>query len=40
MNMHDYDNRTALHLAVAENHINCIKYLIQTCKVDINVKDR
>jgi len=40
MNLADYDNRTALHLAVAENHISCIKYLIQTCKVEIDVKDR
>ena len=40
MNLADYDNRTALHLAVAENRVNCIKYLIQTCKVDLEFPDR
>ena len=40
MNMSDYDRRTALHLAVAENHPKCVKYLVQTCKVEIQVKDR
>ena len=40
MNMGDYDNRTALHLACCEGHIGCIKFLIETCKVDMNVKDR
>ena len=37
MNMGDYDNRTALHLACAENHPACVKFLIETCKVDIDV---
>ena len=40
MNLADYDSRTALHLAVAENRFNCIKYLIQTCKVDLEFPDR
>ena len=40
MNACDYDKRTALHLAVAENHYNCVKYLVHTCKVEIHVKDR
>jgi len=40
MNMGDYDNRTALHLACAENHLACVKFLIETCKVDVNVQDR
>ena len=40
MNLCDYDNRTALHLAVSENHVNCVKYLVHTCKVDIEVYDR
>jgi len=40
MNMGDYDKRTALHLACAENHISCVKFLIETCKVDLNVEDR
>ena len=40
MSMGDYDNRTALHLACAENHISCVKFLIETCKVDLTVQDR
>ena len=40
MNMGDYDQRTALHLACSENHLECVKFLVQTCKVDIEVKDR
>ena len=40
MNMGDYDNRTALHLACCEGHISCVKFLIDVCKVDINIKDR
>ena len=40
MNMGDYDNRTALHLACAENHPWCVKFLIETCKVEIDVVDR
>jgi len=40
MNMGDYDNRTALHLSCAENHLACVKFLIETCKVEINVEDR
>jgi len=40
MNMGDYDNRTALHLACAENHLACVKFLIETCKVDVDGQDR
>ena len=40
MNMGDYDNRTALHLACSEDHLACVKYLVETCKVDLHVKDR
>ena len=36
MNMGDYDRRTALHLACAENHPACVKYLIETCQVSEN----
>ena len=38
--MGDYDNRTALHLACCEGHVSCVKFLIDVCKVDINIKDR
>ena len=40
MNLGDYDNRTALHLACAENHLACVKFLIETCKVDVDGQDR
>ena len=40
MNIGDYDKRTALHLACCEGHVTCIKFLIEVCNVDVNVKDR
>ena len=40
MNLGDYDNRTALHLSCAENHVACVKFLVEICKVDVNPKDR
>ena len=40
MSMGDYDNRTALHLACAENHISCVKFLVETCQVDLTACDR
>lgn len=40
MNQHDYDYRTALHLAVCENHRDTVDFLINVCKADINIKDR
>ena len=36
----DYDNRTALHLAVSEGHLECVKFLDDVCHVDTNVVDR
>ena len=40
MDAADYDNRTALHLACSEGHLDCVKFLVEICKVDIDVKDR
>jgi len=40
MNKKDYDKRTALHLACCEGHVGCVKFLIDVCHVDIEVKDR
>jgi glutaminase len=40
MSQSDYDKRTALHLAVCENHIQIVKFLIIVAKVDINIRDR
>uniref|UniRef100_A0A8D8Q4E6 glutaminase n=2 Tax=Cacopsylla melanoneura TaxID=428564 RepID=A0A8D8Q4E6_9HEMI len=39
MSLSDYDGRTALHLAAAEGHEECVQFLIE-CGVDIDVKDR
>jgi len=40
MNMGDYDKRTALHLACSEGHLGYVKFLIETCKVNIDMMDR
>ena len=40
MNLGDYDGRTALHLAAAEGHIRCVRFLIEVCNVKHDVKDR
>ncbi|XP_055077650.1 glutaminase 2b isoform X2 [Periophthalmus magnuspinnatus] len=40
MDQKDYDARTALHIAAAEGHVDVIRFLTYTCKVDPFVKDR
>ncbi|XP_059095341.1 glutaminase liver isoform, mitochondrial-like [Tigriopus californicus] len=40
MNLGDYDGRTALHLAAAEGHLRCVKFLLEECKVNSDAKDR
>lgn len=40
MTLSDYDGRTALHLAAAEGHVNCVDFLLKQCKVPHDVRDR
>jgi len=39
LNTHDYDHRTALHLASIEGNIETVEFLIEN-GCDINVRDR
>ena len=36
----NYDGRTALHLAAAEGHASCVKFLVESCKLNPLAKDR
>ena len=40
MGQGDYDQRTALHLAAAEGHVEVVRFLLEKCKVDPRPKDR
>lgn len=40
MSSANYDGRTALHLAAAEGHASCVKFLVETCKLNPLAKDR
>lgn len=40
MTLCDYDGRTALHLAAAEGHLECVAFLLEHCNVPHNPKDR
>ena len=40
MTQTDYDNRTALHLASAEGHLECVEFLLKYCSVPPNPVDR
>lgn len=40
MTLSDYDGRTALHLAAAEGHLNCVQFLVEQCGVPVDPRDR
>ena len=40
MSSSNYDRRTALHLAAAEGHSSCVKFLVDTCHLSPLTKDR
>ncbi|XP_047005081.1 glutaminase liver isoform, mitochondrial isoform X1 [Schistocerca americana] len=40
MTLSDYDGRTALHLACAEGHLDCVVFLLEHCGVPHDPKDR
>uniref|UniRef100_A0A8C4NCX5 glutaminase n=1 Tax=Eptatretus burgeri TaxID=7764 RepID=A0A8C4NCX5_EPTBU len=40
MEQKDYDYRTALHVAAAEGHAEVVRFLLESCKVNISPKDR
>ncbi len=40
MDLGDYDGRTALHLASAEGHLRCVRFLLEDCKVRHDPRDR
>ena len=40
MNIADYDGRTALHVAAAEGQEQAVRFLLEKCSVNVNIKDR
>ena len=40
MSSADYDGRTALHVAAADGHLSCVRYLIDQCGVASSTTDR
>ncbi|KAI4903246.1 hypothetical protein NFI96_022055, partial [Prochilodus magdalenae] len=40
MELRDYDSRSALHVTAAEGHLEAVKFLTGTCRVNPHVKDR
>ncbi|XP_045483431.1 putative glutaminase 2 isoform X2 [Harmonia axyridis] len=40
LGLKDYDGRTALHLAAAEGHLNCVDFLLNYAQVKMDTADR
>ncbi len=40
MGISDFDGRTPLHLASAEGHLECVRFLLQSCGVPAQPADR
>ena len=40
MGISDFDGRTPLHLAAANGHIDCVKFLLRSCGVYAEPTDR
>ena len=40
MSIANYDGRTALHLAASEGHLECVRFLVEKCRVPLAPRDR
>ncbi|KAI3384040.1 hypothetical protein SNEBB_002436 [Seison nebaliae] len=40
MRVHDYDKRTALHIAASEGHLPCVQYLVEKAHLNMKAEDR